>query len=181
MKQKSFDSEELREILQYLDSLLAREDLELEIAIYGGAAVMLHFGTRSRGITEDVDAVIMNREQFGSHPSVFQEVAKRFDLAEDWINSNIINTISELKREDLIDFGNFTNIAIRLPRKEQLLAMKIKAARYFPKSDFADARQLIDDLGISTLEELREIVGQYIPQFLITKEVEDFLTSLMEV
>jgi hypothetical protein len=181
MKQKSFDSEELREILQYLDSLLAREGLKLEIAIYGGAAVMLYFGTRSRDITEDVDAVIMNRAQFGSHPSVFREVAKRFDLAEDWINSNIINTISEMKREDLIDFGDFTNIAIRLPCKEQLLAMKIKAARYFPKNDFADARQLIDNLGISTLEELREIVKQYIPQFLITEEVEDFMVSLMEV
>lgn len=181
MKQKSFNSEELREILQYLDSLLAHEGLELEIAIYGGAAIMLYFGTRSRDITEDVDAVIMNRAQFGSRPSVFQKVAERFGLAEDWINSNIINTISELKREDLIDFGDFTNIVIKLPSKEQLLAMKVKAARYFPKNDFADARQLIEDLGISTLEELREIVNQYIPQFRITKEVEDFLVSLMEV
>jgi hypothetical protein len=180
MQKKSFNSEELREILRYLDSLLVREGLELEIAVYGGAAVMLHFGTRSRDITEDVDAVIVNRAQFGSHPSVFREVAERFGLAEDWINSNIINTLSELKREDLIDFGDFANIAIKLPSKEQLLAMKVKAARYFPKNDFADARQLVDDLGISTLEELRGIVDQYIPQFLITEEVEDFLVALTE-
>lgn len=179
MEKKTFDSTELLEILKYLDSLLVREQLRLELAIYGGAAIMLYFGKTSRDITEDIDAVILNRQEFGQHPLIFREVAEKFDLAEDWINSNIMNTLSELRREDLVGYGEFSNIMIRLPNKEQLLAMKIKSARYFPKNDFADAKQLIADLGINSPEELQALTLQYIPRFLITKEVEEFMIALM--
>ena len=179
MKKKTFNSSELLEILSFLDSVLAREGLSLELAVYGGAAVMLYFGKQSRDLTEDIDAVIMNRQQFGLHPQVFEEVAKKFDLADDWINSNIINTLSELKREDLISYGEFSHVVIKLPKKEQLLAMKVKSARYFPKNDFSDAKRLVDDLGINSLAELRTILDEYIPHFLITEEIEEFMSALM--
>jgi len=179
MDKKTFNSAELLEILQYLDSILARDELVLEIAIYGGAAVMLHFGERARDLTEDIDAVILNRQQFGKRSSIFAEVAKKYGLADDWINSNIINTLSDLKREELISFGKFSSIIIRLPKKEQLLAMKVKSARYYPKNDFDDAQQLIDDLKINTLDDLQQLVEEYIPSFLITKDVTNFMTALM--
>ena len=180
MDKKTFNSSELLEILSFLDTILARENLRLELAIYGGAAVMLYFGKESRDLTEDIDAVIMNRYQFGRHPDIFNEVANKFGLADDWINSNIMNTLSELKREDLIDYGEFTNIVIKLPTKEQLLAMKVKSARYYPKNDFIDAKRLVSDLGIGSQEELRGILDTYIPRFLITDKVEEFMIALME-
>jgi hypothetical protein len=180
MRNKTLNSNELTEILSYLDTVLKRENLRLEIAVYGGAAIMLYYGADSRDMTEDIDSVIINRQEFGRHPDVFEEVAKKFGLAEDWINSNILNTLSELKREDLVNYGEFSNIEIKLPSKEQLLAMKIKSARYFPKNDFLDAKQIVADLGIKTLDELRAIVDEYIPQFLITSEVKRFMTALME-
>jgi len=52
--------------------------------------------------------------------------------------------------------------------------------RNFPKNDFADARKLVSDLGISSREELRGILDTYIPRFLITARVEEFMTALME-
>jgi hypothetical protein len=180
MRSKTFNSSELIEILLHLDTILKRENLRLEIAVYGGAAIMLYYGVDSRDMTEDIDSVIMNRQEFGRHPEVFKEVAEKFGLAEDWIHSNILNTLSELKREDLVNYGEFSNIGIKLPSKEQLLAMKIKSARYFPKSDFLDARQIVTDLDVETLDELRAIVDEYIPQFLITSEVKRFMAALME-
>jgi len=179
MNRKTFTSTELLEILRYLDEVLAREGLKLELAVYGGAAVMLYYGEQARDATEDIDAVILNRQQFGLQPQVFAEVAEKFGLDADWINSNIINTIAELKREELVRFGEFSNVVIRLPNKEQLLAMKIKAARYYPKNDFADAMKLSEDLGIRSIDELRQLVDEYIPRFLITKEVEDFMCALI--
>ena len=180
MNKKTFNSTELLEILTFLNSELAKNKLKLEIAVYGGAAIMLYYGERTRDLTEDIDAVVLNRQEFGRQPAVFEAVAKRFNLADDWINSNIMNTLSELKREELILFGDFSNITIKLPNKEQLLAMKVKSARYFPKSDYDDARQLALELGVDSLAKLQEIVDEYIPSFLITDDVKKFLCAIME-
>jgi hypothetical protein len=180
MNNKAFDSGELLEILAYLDFVLGREGLRLELAVYGGSAILLYFGEESRHITEDLDGVIKNRHEFGRHPAIFKEVGERYGLAEDWINSNIMNTLAELKREDLVEFGAFENLVVRLPTKEQLLAMKIKAARYFPKNDFADAQQIVSDLGITSLDDVHALVEKYLPQFLITDEVERFMYALMK-
>jgi hypothetical protein len=87
MKNKSFSSDRLAEILSYLNAILKRENLRLEVAVYGGAAVMLYYGAGSRDATEDVDSVIINREQFGRHPDVLKEVAEKF--GQHWWRNSI--------------------------------------------------------------------------------------------
>lgn len=177
---RTFNSSEMAKILNSLNDALAKRELTLELAIYGGVAVMLYYDKPLRDdSTSDFDSVILNKREFGLHPEVFSEVAQKYKLPDNWINSQIIETLSEMKREDLIDFGDFSNIKIKMPVKEQLLAMKIKAARYYPKFDFEDAQQIVEDLGIQTLEELQGIVFEYIPQHLIGVEQTKFMQAVM--
>jgi hypothetical protein len=177
---RTFNSEEMARILSSLNEALEKRDLTLELAIYGGVAVMLYYERPLReDSTSDFDGIILNKREFGLHPDVFLEIAEKYNLPENWINSQIIETLSELKREDLVDFGDYSNIKIKMPVKEQLLAMKIKAARYYPKFDFEDAQQICEDLEIRTLSELEKIVYEYIPQHLVGVEQRQFMQAVL--
>ncbi|MDR1412517.1 MAG: hypothetical protein LBJ07_01140 [Actinomycetes bacterium] len=178
---RTFDSTEMRAILTSLNDELAQRNLTLELALYGGVAVMLYYENPLRkDLTGDFDGIILNRREFGRHPEVFAEIAKTYHLPDDWINSQIVETLNEMKREELVNYGNYSHIKIKMPRKEQLLAMKIKAARYYPKYDFEDARQIANDLGISSLAALAAIVDEYIPAHLIGDEQRAFMTALVD-
>jgi hypothetical protein len=180
-KDRTFNSAEMRTILDSLNAALERRGLVLELALYGGVAIMLYYDKPLReDSTGDFDGVILNKREFGRHPEVFMEIAEQYSLPDNWINSQIIETLNDMKREELIDYGSYSHIKIKMPVKEQLLAMKVSAARYFPKYDFEDAQQIIADLNITSLDELKNLVDEYIPARLIGDKQRDFMAALME-
>lgn len=71
-------------------------------------------------------------------------------------------------------------LKILKPKAEQLLAMKILAARPEPAKDFVDAYILCKDLHITTKTELLNIFAEYIPLTLIGERQMNFIKYLGE-
>lgn len=86
----------------------------------------------------------------------------------------------QLLKEDKETYRSYSNLRILKPRAEQLLAMKILAARPEPAKDFVDAYILCKDLGITTKAELLDIVSEYIPLQLIGERQISFIRYLGE-
>jgi hypothetical protein len=176
---KNFDLKTLLKMLDELNAALRQRGKHLEIKIYGGAAMLLYYGESARFVTNDVDGVILNLDEFGRDPEIFENVRAKFDLKDDWINSSIKNVLIYLIEEVIVDYKQYSNLIIRLPSKYQLLAMKVLAGRLAPKHDYEDAMQLIADLGITSRTELTQIVHSFIPGYKMQDEQMDFIELLV--
>lgn len=137
--------------------------LFIEIAVYGGSALMLQFEWRRS--TEDVDAVV--REGYDEAllmPSV-AKVAGQLGLEEDWLNNAVGMFTPIHESEDLFDVaGNYPvhgqpglRVLVATPR--YMLAMKLQALRSLDRGDrdLEDARHLAAELGITDKGELHRL------------------------
>ncbi len=83
----TFDRDRLVEAFGHLGADLAGRGLFVELAVYGGSALMLQFSWR-RG-TEDVDAVLRpGYDERALAPSV-SRVAEIMGLPDDWLNDAV--------------------------------------------------------------------------------------------
>ena len=103
-----------------------------------------------------------------------------FDLPENWINEEIKEPLKSIIKEDKETYRIYSNLKILRPKAEQLLAMKILAARPEPAKDFIDAFILCRDLNITTREELLNVVEKYLPLTLIGERQIRFIKYLGE-
>lgn len=83
-------------------------------------------------------------------------------------------------KEDIETYKTYSNLKILKPKVEQLLAMKVLAARPEPAKDFIDAYMLCKELGIKTKEELLKIVSTYIPMSILGERQMNFIKYLGE-
>lgn len=91
----------------------------------------------------------------------------------------LLNIFDYLK-EDKETYKIYSNLKILKPKAEQLLAMKILAARPEPAKDFVDAYILCKDLNITTKAELLNIFEEYISLTLIGERQMNFIKYLEE-
>ncbi len=109
------------------------------------------------------------------------EMAKfTFNLSENWINEEIKEPLKSIIKEEIETYKVYSNLKILKPKAEQLLAMKILAARPEPAKDFIDAFILCKDLNIRTKEELLNTVEKYLPLTLIGERQIRFIKYLGE-
>lgn len=158
-----FDRDRLIQAFELLGADLAARNLFLELAVYGGGALILQFAWRRT--TEDLDAVV--REGFDEAallPSV-QHVAERMGLDADWLN-NAVGAYTPLDEDDtLFDIaGNYPSgsalgLRIFLAKPHYLLAMKLQALANLDRGDrdLNDARALAVHLGIEDVQALRRL------------------------
>lgn len=103
-----------------------------------------------------------------------------FNLSNDWINEEIREPLKSLLKEDKETYKVYSNLRILKPKAEQLLAMKILAARPEPAKDFIDAYILSRDLNITTKTQLLDLVSDYIPLTLLGERQINFIKYLGE-
>lgn len=103
-----------------------------------------------------------------------------FNLSSDWINEEIREPLKSLLKEDKETYKVYSNLRILKPKAEQLLAMKILAARPEPAKDFIDAYILSRDLNITTKTQLLDLVSDYIPLILLGERQINFIKYLGE-
>ncbi|WP_132256029.1 hypothetical protein [Methylobacterium segetis] len=157
------DADRLREAFACLGADLAARGVFVELAVYGGGAIMLQFAWRRS--TEDVDAVV--REGFDEAslaPSVAR-VAERVGLGPDWLN-NAVGMFTPLDEPDALFALSGTYPAAGPPglrtflaKPHYLLAMKLQALRNLDRGerDLGDARALALHLGLTRIEELERL------------------------
>ena len=152
------DRARLAEAFEALGADLAARDVFVEIAVYGGSALLMQFDWQRA--TDDVDAVV--REGFDEAtlaPSV-AAVGRRLGLPADWLN-DAVGMFTPLDEPDtLFDLaGSYPTtgtpglrVLLATPRYLLVLGSTDRGGK-----DLDDARRLALHVGISRVDELREL------------------------
>ncbi len=154
------DRDKLSDIFEYLNERLKENQLQLEITVYGGSIMTMVYDNRPA--TKDIDCVFSD-VNYNLLDKILELTKFAFNLSDKWINEEIKEPLKSLLKEDKETFKLYSNLKILKPKAEQLLAMKILAARPEPAKDFIDAYILCKDLKITTKNELLNKISDYVP------------------
>jgi len=170
----SFDRQQLLDALNEVGRAAIAAKARLDIAVYGGSALML--ASNFRFGTEDVDIAELGEQWPNWLKEVVASIAARNGWSNEWLNDGVTFHLSSLAvpSRDLVAFGTFpfrgekTGITVFVPTARYMLALKLKALRV---SDFAKGSKDIDDvrnllvvLGIAEIEPAIEILTEFFPR-----------------
>lgn len=171
------DKTKLLEIFDYLNERLKENQLQLEMTIYGGSIMTMVYDNRPA--TKDIDCVF-SETNFKLLDNILDLTKFAFNLPDGWINEEIKEPLKSILKENKETYKLYTNLKILKPKAEQLLAMKILAARPEPAKDFVDAYILCKDLNVTTKTQLINIFSQYVPLTFIGERQRNFIKYLGE-
>lgn len=156
----ALDRARLLQAFEALGADLAEQGRFVEIAVYGGGALMLQFAWRRS--TEDVDAVVREGyDEAALAPSVLR-VAQRMGLEPGWLN-DAVGMYTPLHEDEVLFSLSGTYPAAGTPglrtvlaSPHYLLAMKLQALSNLDRGprDLTDARALAAHLAIADVETL---------------------------
>ncbi len=138
MSSNQFTKENLDDYLKELGKQFRKlngKNMRAEIILIGGAAILSNYGFRES--TTDVDAIIRASSVM---KDAINYVGDKFNLPNNWLNSDFKNTASYSEKlvEISIPYKTFSNILdIRTISAENLIAMKLVAGRKY-KNDYSD-------------------------------------------
>jgi hypothetical protein len=170
----TFDRKQLLDALDEVGSAAIAANTRLDVAVYGGSALML--ASNFRFGTEDVDIAEIGQPWPVWLSAVVGRIAKSNGWSDEWLNDGVTFHLSTLANpnRDLVAFGTFprrgerTGISVFVPTARYMLAMKLKSLRV---SDFAkgakdidDVRNLLGVLGIGEIEPAIEILSEFFPR-----------------
>ncbi len=162
---------------------------KLQIAVYGGSALML--ASNFRFATEDVDVAELEHPLPRWLAAVVDRIARENGWQDDWFNDGVVFHLSSLadRAIDHLEFGTFPRdrtppgLVVSVPSAEYLLALKLKAARVLDpvrgETERLDILNLMQVVGISTGEEAIALLGRYFPVSAASSEKQRFLLENM--
>jgi hypothetical protein len=162
---------------------------KLQIAVYGGSALML--ASNFRFATEDVDVSELERPLPDWLAAVVHEVAAENRWREDWFNDGVAFHLSSFadRAADHLEFGTFprdgtpAGLVVSVPSAEYLLALKLKAFRIMDplrgEAERLDILNLMRVVGVSTIEDAITLLGRYFPASAVSSEKQRFLLKNM--
>jgi hypothetical protein len=185
----AFGRDALLDAFDRIGRAAALAGTKLQIAVYGGSALML--ASNFRFATEDVDVSVLEHPLPGWLAVVVDEIAKANGWQKDWFNDAVVFHLSSLadNARDHLEFGTFPRdgtspgLVVLVPSAEYLLALKLKAARVTDpirgETERLDILNLMKVLGISTAEEAIAVLGRYFPVSAASSEKQRFLLKNM--
>ena len=161
---------------------------KLQIAVYGGSALML--ASNFRFATEDVDVSALEQPLPDWLAKVVHEIAEKNEWQDDWFNDGVAFHLSSLADQaaDHLEFGTFPRagapgLVVLVPSAEYLLALKLKAIRVTDplrgETERLDILNLMQVVGISTVEDAIALLGKYFPVSAASSEKQRFLLKNM--
>jgi hypothetical protein len=170
---KPFDRTMLEQALHALGRRAYMAGRVVEIAIYGGCAVMLTLDHRVA--TRDVDAVFEKDKDFVRR--IASEVAEEFGWDANWLNDGVKGWLSTAESDPAIKrfVGTYPSedepgLRVFVPKPEYLFAMKCRAMRVGgveESEDIEDIRRLAAVLGVKSAPEALRVVEAFYPAHLI--------------
>jgi hypothetical protein len=151
----------LEKALTRLGQLLRERRVAGEIAVFGGAAIVLGFDFRTA--TQDVDAMITHGH--GEVVKAQQQVGTEMRLPPNWLNEQGTSYLS--KQDDFKLFRSYPTegqfgLRVLTATPRYLLAMKLLSFRKY-EHDIQDIVQLGRRLKCTTAEDLLQLVKYYYP------------------
>jgi|SRR5205085_12410071 len=185
----AFDREALLDAFDQIGRAAVQAGTKLQIAVYGGSALML--ASNFRFATEDVD--VSRLEQTLPHwlATVVREIGEKNGWKEDWFNDGVAFHLSSLADHaaDHLEFATFprdgggAGLVVSVPSAEYLLALKLKAFRVLDPNrgemERLDILNLMRVVGISSAEEAVALLGRYFPVSAASSEKQRFLLNNM--
>jgi hypothetical protein len=152
---------ELEEGLSRLGQLLRERRVTGEIAVFGGAAIVLGFDFRTA--TQAIDAMIT--QGHGQVVKAQQEVGAELGLPPNWLNEQGTSYLSH--HNDFKLFKTYPSegqfgLRVLTATAQYLLAMRLLSLRQYGH-DVQDIVQLARSLGYTTAEDLLQTVKHYYP------------------
>ena len=173
MSEPLLDRDLLRRAFTLLAERLARRHVVGEIHVFGGAAMVLTFNARAA--TRDVDALF---ECDGHVLDAAREVADQLGLPRSWLNNQAPSYVSGRAGRGTPVFDH-ANLRVMTTPPEQLLAMKVRAAR--AARDTGDLRVLLDHLSLRTVTDVEAVVARYFPDDPLSERSRMLLEDLLGV
>ncbi len=170
MTRPALTREDVENAFSELGQIALADGRVVDIAVYGGVAMMLSFPARPA--TRDVDAVALGDPSFLRKAA--RQVAAAHDWPDDWLNDAVKGFLSARQGEPdaLVLFRGYPTeqapgLRVFLARPEYLLAMKCMAMRLDAASsspDVEDIKLLVQALELSSAEQVLDIVSLYYPE-----------------
>ena len=181
----AFDRDALLDAFDRIGYAAVEAGTKLQIAVYGGSALML--ASNFRFATEDVDIAEIGREWPDWLSKVVVAIALEKSWSEDWFNDGVAFHLSPLadRAKDHLEFGTFPRdssppgLVVCVPTAEYLLALKLKAFRTQDAlrgdTERLDILNLMDVAGVSTADQAIAVLGKYFPISAASSEKQRFL------
>ena len=185
----AFDRDALLDAFDQIGRAAIEAGTKLQIAIYGGSALML--ASNFRFATEDVDVSRLEHPLPAWLDTVLQKIAAEKGWQPNWFNDGVVVHLSSLanRSTDHLEFATFprdgekAGLVVSVPSAEYLLALKLKAFRITDplrgETERLDILNLMQVVGISTAEEAIALLGRYFPVSAASSEKQRFLLKNM--
>ena len=185
----AFDREALLDAFDQIGRAAVQAGTKLQIAVYGGSALML--ASNFRFATEDVDVSRLEHPLPDWLATVVREIAGKNGWREDWFNDGVAFHLSSLSDHsaDHLEFATFprdaneVGLVVSVPTAEYLLALKLKAFRILDatrgEAERLDILNLMRVVGISNAEEAVALLSRYFPVSAASSEKQRFLLKNM--
>ena len=163
----------------------------LDIAVYGGSALML--ASNFRYATEDVDIAAIQRPWPEWLDRTVKRIAAETGWADDWLNDGVAFHLSALADHaaDHLEFGAFPRdgespgLIVYVPTAPYMLALKLKAIRVNDplrgEQERLDILNLMRVVGIRTVDEAIAVLARYFPVSAASAEKQRFLLKNMKL
>jgi hypothetical protein len=157
---------------------------KLQIAVYGGSALML--ASNFRYATEDVDIAEIGQQWPAWLSDVVERIANENNWSTTWLNDAVTFHLSHLAQadRDLTAFGTFprmgenVGLTVFVPTARYMLALKLKSLRI---SDFEKGQQDMADvahvevLNLTEIEQAIEILAEFFPNSAVDADKQRFV------
>jgi hypothetical protein len=188
---RALDRDKLLRAFDEIGRAAVAAGTRLQIAVYGGSALML--ASNFRFATEDVDVSKLEQPWPEWLRDVVQRLAKQNGWAEDWFNDGVVFHLSALAdpAEDHLEFGTFPpqpeepGLLVYVPSAAYLLALKLKAIRVNDpvrgNQERLDILNLMRVVGISTVDQAISLLTRFFPNSGAAAEKQKFLLKYMNL
>lgn len=185
---RALNREKLLEAFDEIGRAAVAAGAYLQIAVYGGSALML--ASNFRFATEDVDVSRLQQPWPEWLRNVVEKLAHRNGWGPDWFNDGVVFHLSALAdpADDHLEFGTFPRneqpgLLVYVPSAEYLLALKLKAIRVNDPirgdQERLDILNLMRVVGIGSAEDAIALLGRFFPNSGAAAEKQKFLLTYM--
>ncbi|MBR1126215.1 hypothetical protein JQ628_32175 [Bradyrhizobium lablabi] len=169
----AFDRDALLDAFDRIGRAAVEAGTKLQIAVYGGSALML--ASNFRFATEDVDIAEIGQQWPAWLSTAVRQIAEENNWSDAWLNDAVTFHLSHLARadRDLTAFGTFprrqekVGLCVFVPTARYMLALKLKALRIssFEKGqqDMTDVAHLLKALQLTEVEPAIAIFAEFFP------------------
>lgn len=185
----ALDRDKLLDAFDQIGRTAASAGTTLQIAVYGGSALML--ASNFRFSTEDADVSPLENPWPEWLRRAVDEITDKNGWATDWFNDGVAFHLSPLANRacDHLEFGSFPRdgtppgLIVHVPSAEYLLALKLKAIRVSDprrgEQERLDILNLMRVVGIVSVDEAIAVFARYFPTSAANTEKQKFLLKYM--